>query len=62
MALSSAVSTLLFDLQALLDNVTGYLLQDESAAKKVREKRIAMMLLMNKLRNSLKKLRIKLCI
>ena len=39
---SLPVSTLLFDLQSLLDNVTGYLLQDESAAKKVQEKRIAM--------------------
>ena len=39
---SLPVSTLLFDLQNLLDNVTGYLLQDESAAKKVQEKRIAM--------------------
>ena len=39
---SLPVSTLLFDLQALLDNVIGYLLQDESAAKKVQEKHIAM--------------------
>jgi chromosome segregation ATPase len=32
----------LFDLQTLLDNVTGFLLQDEFAAAKVQEKRNAM--------------------
>src|ERR1044072_2417329 len=39
---SLPVSALLFDLQALLDNVTGCLLQDEFAAVKVQEKRSAM--------------------
>jgi hypothetical protein len=39
---SLEVSTILFDLQALLDNVTGCLLQDEFAAAKVQEKRSAM--------------------
>src|ERR1044072_6420548 len=33
---SLEVSTILFELQTLLDNVTGCLLQDESAAIKVR--------------------------
>src|ERR1044072_1913416 len=39
---SLPVSTILFDLQTLLDNVTGCLLQDEFAATKVQEKRAAM--------------------
>lgn len=39
---SFPVSTILFDLQALLDNVTGCLLQDEFAATKVQEKRNTM--------------------
>ena len=39
---SLPVSTILFDLQVLLDDVTGYLLQDELAATKVQEKRNAM--------------------
>jgi chromosome segregation ATPase len=39
---SLEVSTILFELQSLLDNVTGCLLQDESAAIKVQEKRASM--------------------
>ena len=39
---SLPVSTILFDLQVLLDDVTGCLLQDELAAAKVQEKRNAM--------------------
>src|ERR1044072_7845689 len=39
---SLEVSTILFELQSLLDNVTGCLLQDEFAATKVQEKRAAM--------------------
>ena len=39
---SFPVSTILFDLQSLLDNVTGCLLQDEFATRKVQEKRTAM--------------------
>jgi chromosome segregation ATPase len=39
---SLPVSTILFDLQTLLDNVTGCLLQDEFATNKVQEKRTAM--------------------
>src|ERR1043165_4060782 len=39
---SLEVSTILFELQSLLDNVTGFLLQDESAAVKVQEKKASM--------------------
>jgi hypothetical protein len=41
-ACSLPVSTILFDLQVLLDDVTGCLLQDELVAAKVQEKRNAM--------------------